>query len=89
MHKNIALAIAGLVYAACATAIPNRQTLSWNECPTFVIPSGTRIRCAYHNVPSDWHYPDKGQVELGIAKLPAREPSVCQPYRARYLLRPG
>ena len=74
---SLVLGFLSLVTASTASPIPANQSLVWQTCPSFVALAGSRMTCANFSVPLDWDNPgEKGQVQLGISRLPARDPNV-------------
>ena len=77
MFNNALLTILGLAALASTLPVARKPTLSWEKCPDdLMTPEDTTLQCAYHHVPLDWDGAQKGQITLGIAKLPASDPKV-------------
>lgn len=68
--KKILTAVlgAGLLAAATVPAATAEPELSWQDC-------GDGLQCARITVPADWADPGGEQIDLGLAKLPARDPA--------------
>ncbi|KAI0148172.1 alpha/beta-hydrolase [Hypoxylon sp. NC0597] len=62
-----------LIAPSRATSSNKTQSLEWKPCPTWLAPEGSPLRCGRLSVPLDWDAPGKGDINVGVAKLPARD----------------
>ncbi|KAI1381945.1 alpha/beta-hydrolase [Hypoxylon crocopeplum] len=71
-HGAAAFIISILVSSSRASPANVGQSLDWEPCPSALAPSNSTLRCSYIPVPLDWDFPEKGNITIGFAKLPAR-----------------
>ncbi|KAM5356887.1 hypothetical protein ACJ41O_003533 [Fusarium nematophilum] len=65
-----------LTWLYVAKAVSSRQPqpdIVWGECIESLSAPG--LQCANFSVPLDWSYPEGGQIRLGLARLPAKDPN--------------
>ncbi|XDG05418.1 hypothetical protein ABKA04_005033 [Annulohypoxylon sp. FPYF3050] len=74
MSAKVLLASALFAAPLMASPLYGNATIQWKDCPTALIPSGSKVSCGYLKVPLDWENPAKGMIDVGLAKLPARKP---------------
>ncbi|KAI1087980.1 alpha/beta-hydrolase [Rostrohypoxylon terebratum] len=74
MSAKVLLASALFSAPLMASPLYGNSSILWKDCPTALIPSGSKASCGYLKVPLDWENPSKGVIEIGLAKLPARKP---------------
>ena len=75
---KLAIPLIATTFAITALAVPihTEQTIAFGDCSEGLGPQS--LKCGYLDVPMDWNDPDHcGIVHLGMAKLPAKDPSVC------------
>ncbi|XXG94237.1 hypothetical protein Hte_000491 [Hypoxylon texense] len=48
------------------------EAFDWAPCPTALAPEDSPLRCGSTLVPLDWDSPEKGNITIWVAKLPAR-----------------
>jgi pimeloyl-ACP methyl ester carboxylesterase len=63
-----AVLTAGLLAAGTVSAASAEPQLSWQDC-------GDGLQCGRITVPTDWADPGGDRIDLGLAKLPARNPA--------------
>ena len=73
--SDISRSILSIFASSTAAPVHNNGSLSWESCPD-TLGYSTRIQCAHLEVPMDWDDPTKGNVTLGIVRLPALESEV-------------
>ncbi|KAI2471110.1 alpha/beta-hydrolase [Annulohypoxylon bovei var. microspora] len=72
-HLRALLVLAALSTPLVANPLYNSSIL-WKDCPTELTAPGSKVRCGYLAVPLDWESPRKGNINIALAKLPARKP---------------
>ncbi|KAI0378024.1 alpha/beta-hydrolase [Hypomontagnella monticulosa] len=63
-----------LAVALPASLFNGSQSLEWKDCPSWLAPGNSTLKCGNLSVPLDWDSPGKGPVTIGVMKLPARDP---------------
>ncbi|KAI1779582.1 alpha/beta-hydrolase [Hypoxylon cercidicola] len=61
-----------VVFFIASNLLPQIQAFEWEFCPTTVAPENSPLRCVNITVHLDWDSPEKGNITIGVAKLPAR-----------------
>ncbi|KAI8964846.1 alpha/beta-hydrolase [Daldinia sp. FL1419] len=73
-QKAISFLVASRLLATTqATSFNGSYDLGWKPCPTWLPSWHSSLRCGSLSVPLDWDHLEKGNITIGVAKLPARK----------------
>jgi pimeloyl-ACP methyl ester carboxylesterase len=72
LARGLLAVILCLTASSCTTTEKKPDAIAWGACPQAY---GTTIQCATVEVSLDWSKPDGKKIQMGVARLPASDPS--------------